>query len=174
MNLTDYSALAPTFAVYPKEAEREYLALGLLAECGELAGVYAKAQRGDSVPYDDYRERVISELGDLCWFVTMIARRYGMEVQYHGAPGFVNDGTLVSMLTVHLHSLALRTAARMIEYDDCGLFVDLWNMMGLIGELAARIQIKFEVVLRYNADKLTARRTAGVLKGSGERIEERE
>lgn len=62
MDWQTYVTRSREFVRYPQAREREYLALGLIAEVGELAGVVAKAIRKD---VDVDRERLADELSDI-------------------------------------------------------------------------------------------------------------
>ena len=72
MTLEEYQDVIQQFVRYAPTAERQYLALGLVAEIGELSGKFAKRLRSDFVSDAD----VIAELGDILWFVRMIRNRY--------------------------------------------------------------------------------------------------
>ncbi len=69
--LNQYQMWAETTAVFPEENRTKYLVFGLLAEIGEICGVYAKYYRGD---FDQarLRERLVGELGDVFWFLAML------------------------------------------------------------------------------------------------------
>jgi NTP pyrophosphatase (non-canonical NTP hydrolase) len=56
----------------PTSDNFEYLAFGLLSELGEVAGVLKKYIRGD---YDSstFADKFESEIGDVWWYVAMIA-----------------------------------------------------------------------------------------------------
>jgi len=63
----------------PSAQSLDYLIPGLAAEAGEVAGVYAKAVRdndgflSDSDKGINYADKIRKELGDVLWFVAMIA-----------------------------------------------------------------------------------------------------
>ena len=77
MNLNDYQILASKTAIYSDEAALPYLSLGLCSEAGEFAGKIAKWYRKDNeFPFED----VISELGDVLWFVSEMARLMEVEL----------------------------------------------------------------------------------------------
>ena len=62
MGLNEFQAWTKTTRVYHPEIEREYLALQIASESGEVCGAFSKMLRGDAAI--NYRN-VIKELGDL-------------------------------------------------------------------------------------------------------------
>ena len=70
LTLDQYQEQAKATAVYPEDKAREYLVAGLAGEVGELASLFAKHWRGDG---DFNRDHVAAELGDVLWFVAMLA-----------------------------------------------------------------------------------------------------
>lgn len=63
-----------SFTMLPSAANFQYLITGLAAEAGEVAGVYAKHIRDDT-KMSDFQEKIGKELGDVLWFVAMIAEQ---------------------------------------------------------------------------------------------------
>ncbi len=61
-----------SFTMLPSAANYQYLITGLAAEAGEVAGVYAKHVR-DETKVNDMRDKLTKELGDVLWFVAMLA-----------------------------------------------------------------------------------------------------
>lgn len=80
MDMNDYQAEASTTAHYPHEQGVVYTALGLAGEAGEIANKVKKVIRGDK-SVSEYREDLASELGDVLWYVAMLAREldYSLE-----------------------------------------------------------------------------------------------
>ena len=76
MNLTDYQQSIKQFVRYAPTNERPYLALGLVAEVGEVSGKFAKRMRGDAVPDAD----LIAELGDVLWYISAMCREIGVPL----------------------------------------------------------------------------------------------
>ena len=77
MTLTEYQKVVKQFLL-PEAHDREYLVYGLGAETGEVLDVLAKAVRDNrgQVPQDPLKK----ELGDVLFFVAMIAQWYGMTL----------------------------------------------------------------------------------------------
>jgi len=61
-----------SFTMLPSAANFQYLISGLAAEAGEVAGVYAKHIR-DETKMSEMQDKLFKELGDVLWFVAMIA-----------------------------------------------------------------------------------------------------
>lgn len=78
LTLNEYQKGAEKTAVYPTKHALEYLTLGLSSEVGELNGKVAKYYRKDGV-YP--RGEVLSELGDVLWFVSELARVHNTTLQ---------------------------------------------------------------------------------------------
>ena len=70
LTLDAYQQQAKVTAVYPYEKADQYLIAGLAGEVGELASIFAKVWRGDG---DLNHDHAIAELGDVLWFVAMLA-----------------------------------------------------------------------------------------------------
>jgi NTP pyrophosphatase (non-canonical NTP hydrolase) len=75
MNLNDYQQAALVTAIYPNRgANFAYPALGLVGEAGEVADKLKKVIRdNDGVLTDPVREAVAKELGDVMWYVAVLA-----------------------------------------------------------------------------------------------------
>ena len=93
MTATEYQTQAyKTLANSPAE-NITYLGFGLMAEAGEVADKIAKAvRRGDIVINNNemifvrgnssqLTDGLVSELGDVLWFVTMLARHLGFSLE---------------------------------------------------------------------------------------------
>jgi NTP pyrophosphatase (non-canonical NTP hydrolase) len=67
-------------SMLPKAYQTNYLIPGLVAEAGEVAGVFAKWVR-DGGDYEALRVNMKKELGDVLWFVAMTARYFGYTLE---------------------------------------------------------------------------------------------
>ena len=76
MTFDDYTAEAKQYRL--DTAETAYILLGLCAEAGEVADKFAKGIR-DGRPRN-FKEQVAKELGDLLWFVAMLADDLGYNL----------------------------------------------------------------------------------------------
>lgn len=69
-----YTTAAKQTAIYPRDRALEYLALGLTSEAGEVAGKIKKVLRDeDSWFTDESHTALLSELGDVLWYLAMMA-----------------------------------------------------------------------------------------------------
>jgi NTP pyrophosphatase (non-canonical NTP hydrolase) len=78
MNLREYQEMAARLAL-PTALNNQYLSLGLVGEAGEVASLFAKAVR-DSAGLVN-RDNLKKELGDVLWFVAVLAEFYNMDMQ---------------------------------------------------------------------------------------------
>ena len=72
-----YQEQAAKTAVYPPHKADQYLIAGLTGEVGELASIFAKHWRGDG---DLNRDHAAAELGDILWFIAMLAERLDTDL----------------------------------------------------------------------------------------------
>lgn len=79
MNALDQYQAAARATLTPSADCLEYLNLGLVAEAGEVAGKYAKYLR-DGGDREALREATALELGDVLWFVAMLAHHHGFAL----------------------------------------------------------------------------------------------
>ena len=82
MNFYDYQLLAKDFVAYDESQPFNYLLPALAEEVGELQWIYAKNFRKHGTFRLDYEQsrQVLSELGDILWNVTLIARAEGLTL----------------------------------------------------------------------------------------------
>ena len=80
LGFNEYQSRADQTAIYPPEKGFEYLATGLAAEAGEVAGLISKGIRGDHmgmVSHDD----LVKEIGDVLWFVSQLATQMDVDLR---------------------------------------------------------------------------------------------
>ncbi len=152
MTFDEYQIQAATFAIYPKDREREYLSLGLLSEVGELAGKVKKEIR-DGV---DLTEAILDEAGDIAWYCAMLCLHFKWKC------GFVKNAFVNRVAT------------------DFGLICEMipaepwhhpWQMnrvMFCLLEVVERRGYTIEAVMARNIAKLTDRKNRDKLGGSGD------
>ena len=75
----DYQDEAETTAIYPPEHAMPYLLLKLAGEAGEVGQTYAKYLRDGTSSVEMERD-VTAELGDVLWYVAMVAREVGVDL----------------------------------------------------------------------------------------------
>lgn len=79
MELNKYQLFASTTAVYPENKGIEYTALGLAGEAGEYANKVKKIIRDGLT--ESTGEALISELGDVLWYVAMAGIETGFTLE---------------------------------------------------------------------------------------------
>jgi NTP pyrophosphatase (non-canonical NTP hydrolase) len=84
LDMNVYQRKALTTAVYPKDIGLEYTVLGLVGEAGELANKLKKIVRGDVVRSTDTENQLAEELGDVLWYVAMVAKELGYNLSEIG------------------------------------------------------------------------------------------
>ncbi len=85
MDMNQYQKHARTTAIYPHTSNPirypglEYTVLGLVGESGEVAQILKKFLRdGGELP--ELRDKIQAELGDVLWYVAMIAEELGISL----------------------------------------------------------------------------------------------
>ena len=82
MLLDEYQERARTTAVYPREFAYNYLALGVAGEAGEVANKVKKVLRDKNGVMDDTsRALIVDELGDVLWYIALMAHELGVTLQ---------------------------------------------------------------------------------------------
>jgi hypothetical protein len=167
MNWTDYQAKALSFVAVEGDLG-EYIALGLLAEAGEVAGVYAKRVRGDDA---DFRARLLGELSDVCWFCAVGAHVLDVDLSQPPTPWHEDGDThldLVLDLAMAAYSFYFRSLFDDLDQDDADALV--YEAIEAVTLCAEFEGFTVSEVLEYNIAKLTARQQAGTIRGSGEGV----
>lgn len=82
MDFTEYQADAARTAIYPRDQAIVYPALGLASEAGEVAGKVKKVLRDKGGDFTDLatREAIAAELGDVLWYLAVLARDLGFSL----------------------------------------------------------------------------------------------
>lgn len=87
MNFKEYSQEALKTKKYPDQHALNYLIPGLCSEVGEVAGIYKRLVRRDYASstgldgFSTFIEKVIPELGDTLWYITLICYELGIELE---------------------------------------------------------------------------------------------
>ena len=80
MKLDEFQMKAEDTAIYPNEYSIVYPALGLAGEAGEVADKVKKILR-DGEPHLFYKDDIAKELGDVLWYVAILARDLGYSLE---------------------------------------------------------------------------------------------
>lgn len=154
MELNDYQQQALSTAL-PSALTTQYLLPGLVAEVGEVCGVFAKAERDDwTGPHFD--AALFKELGDVAWFVVVLAHVTDVPLPHDAEPAFSSDGPV---------PLLVHAALQVLCCDPEDTISIVWE--ALLG-LAKTFQIPMDEVLQANLAKLADRKRRGAIMGSGD------
>jgi len=80
MNFNEYQNMANSTAIYDKKHQILYPALGLAGEAGEVANKVKKLIRDGYEKNKDYRTEISAELGDVLWYIAVLASDIGIEL----------------------------------------------------------------------------------------------
>jgi len=80
MEMNTYQTKAKETAVFPKCTALAYLSLGLAGEAGEVANKVKKILRQDDLEEVQVREAIAAELGDVLWYLAMLADELGTDM----------------------------------------------------------------------------------------------
>lgn len=82
MEVNEYQQMALETAVYPKEYQIIYTALGLTGEAGEVSDKVKKVLRDNDGLFTEERKREIAkELGDVAWYLAVCAHDIGYTLE---------------------------------------------------------------------------------------------
>ena len=93
MTATEYEQQAHRTIAGHAAENITYLGFGLMAEAGEVADKIAKAVRRVGIKINNneiifvredsfqFRDNIVDELGDVLWFVAMLARHLGVSLE---------------------------------------------------------------------------------------------
>ena len=76
----EYQRYIRRFDRYPKNSRFHDLVHGLCSEAGEVAGVAKKVDRDNITDTLAIREKITNELGDVLWYVAMIAEHFRLPL----------------------------------------------------------------------------------------------
>jgi NTP pyrophosphatase (non-canonical NTP hydrolase) len=82
LTFTQYQEGAKETAIYPNVGSNPYYpTLGLTGEAGEIANKVKKIMRdSDGKISDEHRDDIKKELGDVLWYVAMVASEFGLNM----------------------------------------------------------------------------------------------
>lgn len=184
----NYEKFCATTAIYPREVEVEYLALGLASEAGELLDAMLERQPSK----DAMKTALISEASDCCWYVARLCEPAGLsfadvgqavageEPSYLPIPSVaatrmaatagliagkvkkqIRDGAKWAGEQREDHRAHLRNLLTRMIFDIHVFAVALSKQYG-------DPAISLAGLCNYNTAKLTGRKERGTLGGSGE------
>lgn len=81
ITLDEYQQIALETAVYPKEYNIVYPALGMAGEAGEVADKVKKVIRDNNADFSPLKcEEIALEIGDVMWYCAVLADRIGYRL----------------------------------------------------------------------------------------------
>lgn len=138
----------------------EYLRLGIIEESGEIAGKIKKFKRGDYTQ-EQFRVQIGKEIGDLCWYLVLYAKRNGKPIKNFREPRekkIMESINTIEILKGHLvKAKHPRHRHRIIE-----------GILGSATDLAWNFGYTMEDITRMNSEKCKDRMLRGKIKGSGD------
>jgi NTP pyrophosphatase (non-canonical NTP hydrolase) len=165
-NWSQYQAAAASTARYPAHARKLYPALGLLEECGELAGKLAKQLRDGT----DNRDAMILELGDVCWMLSALASEHGVKLEGLEMPSLNRGMPMQTLLAENIADLMSSAG----ELSESVIRASSWTpghiegVAGLCFDVARSLDVPLSEVLERNIAKLADRQARGVIQGAGD------
>lgn len=176
MTPQEYTGHAAKTAVYPREHERDYLALGLLSELGEVAGVLKRVLRDDAGVLT--AERALAgrkEVGDCLWYLAMLSTCTS-DYQWNGeAFCTLTEWPEPFVLNVTLHAAAgyVVAAAAAVEGGMYGARdFDYSDVVDALVRCARLFGASLEECAVINVAKLSDRAGRGVIHGAGDARQE--
>lgn len=161
---SEYQDRAPLTAIYPKDRELEYLALGLASEVSE---VITEAMTP---------EELAGELGDVFWYVAMLANHLDVRIDDLSRHRFADPSADELTRTLLAGSGLVCSLAKKAIRDDQGVVTEA-RRTRLIYEVATCVSaaeslcwdagVPVAKVLNDNLSKLARRSDEGVLTGDG-------
>jgi NTP pyrophosphatase (non-canonical NTP hydrolase) len=94
MDFSSYQAMAMATDQVPHGSDNAVIVplLGLAGEAGELLGEYKKHLR-DGAAHQLFAERVAEELGDLLWYISNVASKFGLDLEHIAQKNLTKCGT---------------------------------------------------------------------------------
>lgn len=80
MDLDEYQRRAAETDMEPESSDPMVPLLGLAGEVGALVAEFKKKQRPDGSAYTGFEEVIVTELGDILWYLAALGRRIGVPL----------------------------------------------------------------------------------------------
>lgn len=175
----EYQSLTSETAIYPDgEDGITYLIMGIVGESGEVCNKLKKALRGDFELTEQKKKEIGKELGDICWYLFQILKRYRRKPS-HFVPDtievyearhknldmqFINRN---SILLAHMCSTLGETFY--VGVVRAGYVKEFFcTVLNTLSVMANQLDISLGEVLDNNINKLSKRKDEGVLQGDGD------
>ena len=170
-----YQQEALTTAIYPLERELDYTVLGLLSEVGELAEVF-----WDCYDQVDKWARMKGEGGDCFWYTAAVADAIKVPLQdvwdrrevivtYHFNDHILTKLTVVTGRIAGIVKKSIRDDGGVISVERREQIIGLLGeVLQLLVNLANQTGSSAAGYTQANLNKLSDRKSRGVLTGSGD------
>lgn len=189
MTFNQYQTAALKTAIYPEQMHVEYPCMGLCGESGEVADKIKKLVRdqdwypGQPIP-DEQRKAIALELGDVMWYVAVLADRKGWTLS-DALNAFDMSGDIrindraphlavltpwrtMEELAVLLCATASGYAAGTMMPEIEGKRIKPAYIVAIVIRMATWIDYSLEEICQMNIEKLQGRMKRGTLHGSGD------
>ena len=186
MELNEYQEMAKSLAIYPKDCNMLYPALGIIGECGEVAEKIKKLIRDANWFMDQERKNSIAkELGDCCWYLANICcdTNFDLSMAYEMQCASITHyirGLMLTQLIFHMNRKTSNIAqsletwyykynGRIAERERfIEVIQDTTHIILCIEEIGRRCDFTLKSIYTGNIEKLLDRKKRHVLKGSGD------
>jgi hypothetical protein len=173
--LNAYQDFTDTTAIYPKENEHAYVALGLVDEVAELHEKICNYINSPGHTRSD-ASLVLDEAGDVLWYIARELRRLGLtfaDLADVGYPPFQEEASLAGLrdfLVIKAGFLAGRAKKTLRDGSDYTgvIVVTLKSMLVALDNLARFWNSNLILVSVSNQSKLASRLDRGMIKGDGD------
>lgn len=161
-----------------------YLFEGLISEIGEVFGKLKRTIRGDYELTDKVRKEIGMELGDVMWYLMQILYLYRRN------PSHYIPNEIIKFSDQHKDRINNRLVHQnaMILYSVSANFIDMITrgrrhfsqiqstfvmLSSLIALISSQLGLELYDVINWNVNKLSARKKANTIKGTGDGIKGR-
>lgn len=190
MDFDEYQRMALTTAMYPNLGDNlTYPALGLAGESGEIC---EKAMGGPQT--DEDRKALAKELGDVLWYIAMVARELGVSLsevarthcQQVGHIDAYQETILATWGGSDLADAALGLAgssgavcdrvkkmfrddgSKLTEARRLVILAELGRVLRHVSSVATALGESLERITEMNVEKLASRKRRGTITGDGD------
>lgn len=170
--LADYIEWTATTAFYPPDTAHRYLTLGVVSEVGEVCGVFKKQLRED-FPKEVLGTKVLSELGDVVWYLArlMVVEDCANSLHVEVLVAELEAESEFPIMDVEEMAITFSMAASV--FASSFLIEESFNAEGFftlfffVQSLCAMFGYSLAECLSYNMEKLERRKVNGSTRGFG-------
>lgn len=187
--LEEYHQFTKTTAIYPgadvirSPEALEYLTLAFIGEVGEIGDKYKKVIRDNNgILSEETKQALSKEIGDVMYYISQMCNTFDVKLYNLVDVSNLdkiekNEGiyiaTYIRVLAKYVGGLSSNvqqyfvglTGPRKLEDD---VYQDIQNIAYALMQLAIRLDLSIEDIIRENMAKLQSRKDRGVISGSGD------